>query len=107
MLTQLIARHRDAKLAADNTRLRAELIEARAERTKLAADRVKAIRRADGAEQALEDYRAEIRSAHAGLVAQVSSLRAEVDGRTPLKVQCAPSPSAVRALAAHLKATVQ
>jgi hypothetical protein len=85
MLFKLIARHRDSALAAENSRLSEAVVEARGDSTRHARSLVRAIRRADNAEQALEAFRADIRDAHAALVAENEKLRAAADRKALAK----------------------
>lgn len=71
-----VARHRDAALAAENSRLRAEVCEVRAESTRRALRAAQATRDASRASQALAEFRSDIRDAHAILVTDNHRLRA-------------------------------
>lgn len=75
MLLRLIARHRDGKVAEENSRLRSALVEARGDAGRHAASLVRAIKRRDAAEDALVEFRDAIRAAHAALVKDNHRLR--------------------------------
>ncbi|WP_405019596.1 hypothetical protein OHV05_24670 [Kitasatospora sp. NBC_00070] len=75
LLARLIARRRDAGLAAENADLRNRLAEVRFDNLRYAQRAVAADRRGNEAQRALAQFRAGIAEAHAALAADNKRLR--------------------------------
>ncbi|PBC71523.1 hypothetical protein BX265_6133 [Streptomyces sp. TLI_235] len=77
IIARYIARHRDETLAQENSRLRREIVDLRGDNFRYAQRAVAADRRADDAYNTLQEFRRDVRKAHADLLADNERLRAE------------------------------